>query len=462
MASIITACSRPQNLKKIYDSIKFEQVDKWYIIYDTSKCRKYDETFIGDSNAEKILELFCNKEGFAGHPQINYALDLIKDGFVYIMDDDNIFHPTFWTILKDLDLEFIYTWDQDRIQESRILKGGQIEREKIDTSQFIVPRNLIGSIKWAEQKSAGDFRFISQIYKKHEEKFKYIPKTACYHNFIKKVCVAICFFGLTRSLEITLPSIKKYLFDPLLNHGIKYDTYLHTYKMKTPYSNPRAGEKNIILDSKEYKLLEPTFHLVEDKEMVSKKLNLEKYRSKGDPWGKEAGAIKGDFTTLDNHILYLWSQKQLVDMVKKVLGRYTHIIFCRPDVLYQTPLQIEWFSLTSKSKKICIPNFGLCGNVNDRFALGRPEEMILYGQRFNNALAYSKRNPLASEAYLIATMHKHKIKYEHVNFYFIRVRATGEKNAMDLGQIKALTRRKKPLARGTRKHFKGHVEISSL
>lgn len=460
MVSIITACSRPQNLKKIYDSIKFGQVGKWYIIYDTSKCRKYEDKFTGDIHADKILELSCDKEGFAGHPQINYALDKINDGFVYIMDDDNIFHPTFWKLLKDLDPEYIYTWDQDRIQESRILKGGEIKEEKIDTSQFIVPRNLIGSVKWAEQRSAGDFRFISQIYKKHETKFKYIPKIACYHNFIKKVRVAMCFFGLTRSLEITLPSIKKYLFLPLLNHGIKYDTYLHTYKMKDPYSNPRAGEKDIILDSKEYKLLEPTFHLVEDKGGVSKKIDLAKYRSKGDPWGKEESAIKGDFTTLDNHILYLWSQRQLIEMVKKNLGRYTHIIFCRPDVLYQVPLDIDWFSFSSE--KICIPNFGLCGDVNDRFALGRPEQMIPYGQRFVDALAYSKKHPLASEAYLIATMKKHKIKYEHVNFYFIRVRANGEKNGMDLGQIKALTRRKRPLQKGTRKHFKGHVEISSL
>jgi len=459
MLSIITACSRPQNLMKIYESIKFNQIEKWYIIYDTSKCRKYEEQFTVDLHANKILELMYNKPGFAGHPQINYAIDLIEDGFVYIMDDDNIFHPTFWILLKDLDEEYIYTWDQDRIQENRILKGGQIEEEKIDTSQFIVPRFLIGSVKWAEQKSAGDFRFISQIYKKHETKFKYIPKIACYHNYIKKVRVAMCFFGLTRSLEITLPSIKKYLFEPLINHGIKYDTFLHTYKMKTPYSNPRAGEKNIILDSNEYKLLEPTFHMVEDKGMVSRKLDLEKYRSKGDPWSKEKQAIKGDFTTLDNHILYLWSQKQLIEMVKKNLGRYTHIIFCRPDVLYQVPLKIEWFSF--ESRKICIPNFGLCGNVNDRFALGRPEQMIPYGQRFNDALQYSKKFPLASEAYLIAIMRKHKIKYEHVNFYFIRIRATGEKDEMDVEQITRLTRKKRTRKiKGTRKHFKGYIEIS--
>ena len=148
-------------------------------------------------------------------------------------------------------------------------------------------------------------------------------------------------------------------------------------------------------------------------------------------------------------------------MVKENLKRYTHIVFCRPDVLYQVPLQINWFSF--KSDKICIPNFGLCGNVNDRFALGRPAQMIPYGQRFHEALQYSKKNQLASEAFLIATMKKHKIKYEHVNFYFTRVRANGEKNGMDLNQIRALTRRKgRPLKKGTRKHFKGHVEISSI
>lgn len=444
MLSIITACSRPQNLRQIFDSIKFPLVKTWYIIYDTSKCRSYDFQF---ATEKQVVELTCDTPGFAGHPQINMALDIIEDGFVYIMDDDNVFHEKFWKLLPTLDPEFIYTWDQDRIQEGRILKGGQIEEQKIDTSQFIVPRKFIGSVKWAVHKSAGDFRFISQIYKSHEEKFKYIPEIACYHNFIKKVKVAICFFGLTRSLKFTLPSIQKYIFDPLRNHGIRYETYLHTYKVKKPYSNPRAGERNIILDANEYKLLEPNFHLVENKEIVSKNLHLEKYRTKGDPWGKEKAAVKGDFTTLDNHILYLWSLKQLTGMVKD--KNYSHIIFCRPDVLYQVPLDISWFSFTSETKKICIPNFGLCGDVNDRFALGRPEQMIPYGNRFDDALAYSKKKPLASEAYLIDTMRKHRIQYEHVNFYFVRVRATGEKNGMDIGQIKTLTRKQR--ASGSKK-----------
>jgi hypothetical protein len=88
--------------------------------------------------------------------------------------------------------------------------------------------------------------------------------------------------------------------------------------------------------------------------------------------------------------------------------------------------------------------------------------MLLYGQRFDDALSYSKKHPLASEAYLIATMKKHKIKYEHVNFYFTRIRATGEKNGLDLGQIRKLTRKNRKIKKGTRKHSKGYVEISEV
>lgn len=454
MVSIITACSRPQNLKEIYKSIKFSQIDTWYIVYDTSKCRTYEFQFLLEP---KIVELMCDKPGFAGHPQINYALDLIKDGFVYIMDDDNIFHSTFWTLLPTLDKDTIYTWDQNRIQENRILKGDTIEERKIDTSQFIVPRQFIGSIRWTVNKYAGDFRFIKQIFKKYKDKFIYIPKVACYHNYIKKVNLAICFFGLTRSLKFTLPTIEEYIFGPLKNHGIKYQTYLHTYKINEPYTNPRAGESDVVLDTNEYKLLNPDFHMIEDKDMVSKKLDLEKYRTKGNPWGYERDAIEGDFTTLDNHILYLWSQKQLMQMVTKNKHNYTHIILCRPDVLYQIPIEISWFSFTSN--KICIPNFGLYPNMNDRFALGRPREMLLYGNRFNEALAFSKIKSLHSETFLISTLKKHKIKYEYVNFYFTRIRANMKKDKADTLQIKKLTRRKRSRQRGTRKRFNTYIYI---
>ena len=163
--------------------MNFDLLDKWYIIYDTSKGRHYKFKY---KKNPKIIELRYDKEEVCGHPQINYAISLIEDGFVYIMDDDNIVHEEFWKLLPSLNSDFVYTWDQNRIKEGRILKGGVIKPNAIDTTQFIVPRKLIGNIRWEEQTRGGDFKFINEIHKKHADSFKYINKIACYHNFLKR------------------------------------------------------------------------------------------------------------------------------------------------------------------------------------------------------------------------------------------------------------------------------------
>jgi hypothetical protein len=260
--------------------------------------------------------------------------------------------------------------------------------------------------------------------------------------------VAFCFFGLIRSLKYTLPSIEKYLFDPLRSKNVKYTIYLHTYNIKGKYTNPRAGEIDIKLNVNKYKLLNPDHSMVEDKDYISEKLNLEQYRSKGNPWGNEKGANKKNFTTLDNHLLYLWSQRQLVNMVQQGSHKYTHIVFCRPDVLYKTPLNLEWFNT---SNNIYIPKFGLWYNVNDRFAIGGLKEMIIYGSRFDEALAYSKKHPLNSEVFLEATLKKHAIHYSLIEFYFIRVRANGKSNPLNISQIRNLTRKAKKKGGHTRR-----------
>lgn len=429
MLSIITACSRPDNLQLIYDSIDFRSIHTWYIIYDTSKDRSYPHIF---KDNPKVKEINYNKPGFCGHPQINYALDLIEDGFVYIMDDDNIIHADFWKVYRSLDANFIYTWDQNRIRESRIMKGDKIKLMHIDTSQFIVPRKYIGSIKWDNYRKGADFKFINDIHEKFPEKFKYIEKTLCYHNYLKKH-VAICFFGLTRSLKWTLPSIKKYIFGPLNSAKISYDVLLHTYKITESYTSSWSGEKGLKLNNDEYKLLNPRHHIIEDKKTASKKIDLKKYRTKGNPW-VVGNPKSGNTDALDNHILYLWSQKQLTTLWQKDKEKYTHVILCRPDVLYLNPINPEWFSLISE--EIHCPSFAKHGHVNDRFALGRTKEMAVYGSRFDDALEYSKKRLLASEAYLDYTLKHNGIKVKDIKFDFIRIRADGKSAENDYKELR--------------------------
>lgn len=447
--NIITACSRPQNLKQIYKSIKFAQIEKWYIVYDTSDGKDFEYQF---PTHDKIAELACDdNKSYAGSAQINFALEFIQDGFVYIMDDDNAFHSNFWKILPTLNPEMAYTWDQYRVQEKRYLKGGIFELGKIDTSMFIVPRILIGDIKLVANKCCWDYHMIHKIHSLHKDKFEYIPKVACYHNYIKTVSVAICFFGLTRSLKYTLHSIQKMIVDPLRNAGIKYETYVHTYKIDKPYSYKWGGEHNIKVDPNEYKLLNPDFFKIEDRDTVYKQIQPEKYRNHGNPWGnqKQSGG-QNDFSVLDNHLLSLWSQKQLTEMWTKNKDRYTHVMFCRPDVVYLVKISPDWFSFASR--KLYIPNTALFENMNDKFAIGQCNEMIHYGNRFNDVFYYRQNFKGISEIFLLYVLNKYKIKFQHINFYLLRIRANFNKDKFDTSQIQLLTRKNHNFRNRTKKY----------
>ena len=91
-----------------------------------------------------------------------------------------------------------------------------------------------------------------------------------------------------------------------------------------------------------------------------------------------------------------------------------------------------------------MPDFAVWHNVNDRFAIGPTKLMKIYGQRFDNALAYSKHKPLSSEAFLEDTLKKHKIKSTFIEFFFTRLRANKTKNPLNVAEIKNRTRKNKP------------------
>lgn len=175
MLNIITACSRPELLDCLYNTMKFELIHCWYIIYDTSKGRSYVHKY---KDHPKIREIDCDEIGVCGHPQINHALDLIKEGMVYILDDDNIIHPNFWLFAPYFKESYIYTWDQHRhVKMNIILHGNRVFETNIDTAMFIVPRKLIGDLRWVKDERGGDGKFIRTLWEKDSSVFRYIRPT---------------------------------------------------------------------------------------------------------------------------------------------------------------------------------------------------------------------------------------------------------------------------------------------
>jgi hypothetical protein len=99
---LVTPCSRPENLDRIKESIQFDKIEKWYIVYDNTKF-EFSERY---KNDPKIVEIECHdSNGISGNQFRNKALDVIssthKGGFVYFVDDDNIVHSNFWNMKFD-------------------------------------------------------------------------------------------------------------------------------------------------------------------------------------------------------------------------------------------------------------------------------------------------------------------------------------------------------------------------
>ena len=116
--TIITPCCRPNNLIKLYDSINFNYINEWIVVYDEKKI-KQNPNILNHFNNKKIKEYFHRGNGISGNPQRNRALDKIenKNTMVYYLDDDNIIHEA---AMKPGDGSFIFCHSLDFLRLAHI------------------------------------------------------------------------------------------------------------------------------------------------------------------------------------------------------------------------------------------------------------------------------------------------------------------------------------------------------
>lgn len=245
--------------------------------------------------------------------------------------------------------------------------------------------------------------------------------------------VAICFWGLTRSLKYTLDSINNYIFDVFKINNVEYRIFMHTYTVHNKYNNSRAGEKDITLNNEEYKCINPDYVILDNQEEVKSSINFLQYRTRRDPWNN-------NYETMDNFILAMYSKKRLLELFQdNDDGSYTHFLMIRPDVKYLNNFDINWLTRI-KDDEIYVPNFGIFGSYggfNDRMALMCNKKVfVLYNSVFDMMLEYSKKHRLHSESINRFNMNTNKIITVFIPFYFNRVRANGYENTKGDGGLK--------------------------
>lgn len=248
--------------------------------------------------------------------------------------------------------------------------------------------------------------------------------------------IALCFWGLTRSLKYTINSIKKNILQPLDDGNIEYKIFVHSFSFNSIYNNPRAEERNIALDFDEYTLLNPDFVEIEDQDKVKQEIDLHKYRSQPDPW-------ESNYTCLDNFLCAMYSKRQLGIMVNHSNIDFDYIVYLRPDLHYLTPFDVRFFSITTKFN-VCTPNFHLFPKLNDRFCILDACNLDKYSGMFNYMYEYSRLYPLHSERfqyYIMTQQFKWSVRY--IPIQFNRVRANGKELPDAANYFKVLRKREK-------------------
>lgn len=173
--TLITPCSRPNNLREIFKSINMDYIKKWIIVHDSIKQIKI-------FNHKDIIEVnIKNKNSIVGNAQRNYALSLIdNNSLVYFLDDDNIIHNNLYKLLNIIESGYHYTFDQERYPNESKLSYFPGNFEHIDTAMFIVDYNLCSNLKWIIDVYDADGRFFNTTKKSYNT--IYINTIMAYYN----------------------------------------------------------------------------------------------------------------------------------------------------------------------------------------------------------------------------------------------------------------------------------------
>jgi 16S rRNA C967 or C1407 C5-methylase (RsmB/RsmF family) len=273
--------------------------------------------------------------------------------------------------------------------------------------------------------------------------------------------VAVCFYGLTRSLKWTLPSIEKYIFAALDEQRVQYRVYLHTFTLPgDALTNARTGENGEALDRDEWRGLcfkqgaggtaaaaaasrgvRPAKHVVESQAEYLEGQGLSLVQDEGAGEGQGGGLHSylrhGDhWHDGGQSVLNLLCQLRSLKQVTELWDESDHdvAIYVRPDLRYLTPLRLDEIERCRAERCVLMPAWQTYNGCNDRLCIGDAHAMKhAVGCRGDHVHSYAQQERLHAEGFLRHSLERADVPWGATSMRAQRVRANGKTDPRDIG-----------------------------
>jgi hypothetical protein len=196
--NIVTAVSRPNNLPRIADSISSARgnhgIDvRWLLVLDAPGTLPATVAAALDVHKDIEIDFLIHHGGPCryGIAQKNLGISQIREGWFYLLDDDNIVHPNLFRGIVAARMPHpskkAIAFSQKRWDsESKIAHPDRMRPAQIDNSMFVIHKDLIGARRY-NLKRAGleDFYFFKDIYDTYPDEFIFLPEFLAYYNYLR-------------------------------------------------------------------------------------------------------------------------------------------------------------------------------------------------------------------------------------------------------------------------------------
>ena len=214
--------------------------------------------------------------------------------------------------------------------------------------------------------------------------------------------IALCFYSLTRSLRLTLPSIERHVLRPLKAGRTSVEIFLHTYNMSRAGCNGCAGSVQLSWEADVAALSAalprgvPLRVQVDDQSLLIRRLGSEHAHAFATVWRSDGEAVGVE----QFYVAALHSLKRVTAMWHDYArhGEPYHLVcMLRPDLVYLDPLPAAWLLAASARDASFLavpPRLFKAGRwVDDKFAIGAPRAALVYGNRVDALMAFMRAHP---------------------------------------------------------------------